>query len=133
MMSEGLGKLSFVLFLVGFHLTFLIQHSAGLDGMPRRIYEYADSAGWDLMNLISSIGAFVLGTSVLLTIINLVRSLKRGPIAGPGALTSRSFPIVPDRAATTARGCGLGRALRATISRFSCAPLCADPNRSHRA
>jgi cytochrome c oxidase subunit I len=82
-MSEGLGKVSFVLFFVGFHLTFLIQHSAGLDGMPRRIYEYGDSAGWDVQNLVSTIGAFVLATSILLTIINVVNSLKKGVIAGP--------------------------------------------------
>jgi cytochrome c oxidase subunit I len=83
MMSEGMGKVSFWLFLIGFHLTFLIQHSAGLDGMPRRIYEYSSDAGWHLMNLVSTIGAFVLATSVLLTVINLVRSLKGGAIAGP--------------------------------------------------
>jgi cytochrome c oxidase subunit I len=83
MMGETLGKFSFWLFLIGFHLTFLIQHSAGLDGMPRRIYEYSEGAGWNLMNLISSIGAFVLGFGVLLTIINLVRSLKVGAVAGP--------------------------------------------------
>jgi heme/copper-type cytochrome/quinol oxidase subunit 1 len=83
LMNEGLGKLSFWLFLIGFHMTFLIQHSAGLDGMPRRIYEYAESAGWSEMNLISSIGAFVLATSVLITILNMVRALKRGPVAGP--------------------------------------------------
>ena len=82
LMSEGLGKVSFVLFFVGFHLTFLIQHSAGLDGMPRRIYEYSND-DWTIMNLISTIGAFVLALSVLLTIINVVRSLKKGPIAGP--------------------------------------------------
>jgi cytochrome c oxidase subunit I len=83
MLSEGLGKVSFVLFLVGFHLTFLIQHSAGLDGMPRRIYEYSADAGWSFMNLVSTIGAFVLALSVLLTVINVVRSLKKGVIAGP--------------------------------------------------
>jgi cytochrome c oxidase subunit I len=83
MMSESLGKVSFWLFLIGFHLTFLIQHSAGLDGMPRRIYEYSSASGWHLMNLISTIGAFVIATSVLLTIINVVRSLKKGTVAGP--------------------------------------------------
>ena len=82
LMSEGLGKVSFVLFFIGFHLTFLIQHSAGLDGMPRRIYEYSND-DWTIMNLISTIGAFVLALSILLTIINVVRSLKKGPIAGP--------------------------------------------------
>jgi cytochrome c oxidase subunit 1 len=83
MMSESLGKVSFVLFFVGFHLTFLIQHSAGLDGMPRRIYEYSRASGWGWMNMISTIGAFVLALSVLLTVINVYRSLKKGPIAGP--------------------------------------------------
>jgi heme/copper-type cytochrome/quinol oxidase subunit 1 len=83
MLSEGLGKVSFWLFLIGFHMTFLIQHSAGLDGMPRRIYEYSAGAGWSFMNLFSTIGAFVLATSVLLTIINVARSLKKGTVAGP--------------------------------------------------
>jgi cytochrome c oxidase subunit I len=83
MMSEGMGKVSFWLFLIGFHWTFLIQHSAGLDGMPRRIYEYSPDAGWSFMNLFSTIGAFILALSILLTIINVTRSLKHGAIAGP--------------------------------------------------
>jgi cytochrome c oxidase subunit 1 len=83
LMSESLGRVSFVLFFVGFHLTFLIQHSAGLDGMPRRIYEYSAASGWGWMNMISSIGSWTLALGILLTVINLVRSLKHGPIAGP--------------------------------------------------
>ena len=61
MLSEGLGKLSFWLMLVGFHVTFLIQHSIGLDGMPRRVYEYPDVGHLELYNLISTIGSFILG------------------------------------------------------------------------
>ena len=83
MMDERLGKISFWFMLVGFHLTFLIQHSMGLDGMPRRIYEYNETAGWGFYNLVSTIGAFVLGIGVLLTMINLVRSINKGAIAGP--------------------------------------------------
>src|SRR5829696_3726154 len=83
MLSEGLGKVSFVFFFVGFHLTFLIQHSMGLDGMPRRIYEYTESSGWFTYNLISTIGAFLIAFGVLLTVINLVRSTKKGVKAGP--------------------------------------------------
>jgi cytochrome c oxidase subunit 1 len=83
MMSETLGKWSFGLVFVGFHTTFLIQHSAGLEGMPRRIYEYSKASGWWTYNLISTIGAFIIALGVLLTIINVVRSLKKGPIAGP--------------------------------------------------
>jgi cytochrome c oxidase subunit I len=82
MLSEGLGKVSFWLFLIGFHVTFLIQHSAGLSGMPRRVYEYPDRDGLPTYNLISTIGSFILATGVLLTVINVVRSIKRGPIAG---------------------------------------------------
>src|SRR5918998_495739 len=70
-------------FFVGFHVTFLIQHSMGLDGMPRRVYEYAQQSGWQTWNLISTIGAFMIAFGVLLTVINLVRSLKKGRVAGP--------------------------------------------------
>jgi cytochrome c oxidase subunit I len=83
MMSESLGKASFWLFLVGFHITFLIQHSAGLSGMPRRVYEYSDRDGLPIYNLISSIGSWILALGILLTIINLVRSVKAGAPAGP--------------------------------------------------
>jgi cytochrome c oxidase subunit I len=83
MLNESLGKVSFVLFFIGFHVTFLIQHSAGLDGMPRRIYEYYASSGWGWMNMISTIGAYLLAFSILLTVINVVRAMKKGPIAGP--------------------------------------------------
>jgi cytochrome c oxidase subunit I len=83
MLSDGLGKASFWTILVGFNLTFLVQHSAGLDGMPRRIFEYSDASGWEVYNLISTIGSFVLAVGILLTVINVVRSLKAGAVAGP--------------------------------------------------
>src|SRR6185503_10849612 len=83
MLSEGLGKASAILMFVGFQVTFLIQHSAGLDGMPRRAYEYSKESGWWTYNLISTIGSFIIAFSVLLTIINVVRSVKKGTIAGP--------------------------------------------------
>jgi cytochrome c oxidase subunit I len=82
MMSEKLGKVSFWLFLVGFHVTFLVQHSAGLSGMPRRVYEYTDTGHLALYNQISSAGSAILAIGVLLTVINLVRSVKAGAIAG---------------------------------------------------
>jgi len=82
MLSEGLGKASFWTILVGFNLTFLVQHSAGLDGMPRRIYEYSEGS-WTAYNLISSVGAFVLALGIMLTVINVARSLKVGRLAGP--------------------------------------------------
>src|SRR5271168_4371204 len=83
MLSEDLGKLSFYLMFVGFIVTFLIQHVIGLDGMPRRVYEYDNVGHLALYNLISTVGSFILGAGVLVTIINVVRSLKVGVVAGP--------------------------------------------------
>src|ERR1700729_2461814 len=83
MLSEGLGKLSFWLMFVGFLATFLIQHVMGLDGMPRRVYEYDNVGHLALYNLISTIGSFVLAAGVLATVVNVARSVKVGVIAGP--------------------------------------------------
>ena len=82
MPSEPLGRLSFWVMFVGFNLTFLIQHSAGLSGMPRRIYWYPRDAGWEVFNLISTIGSFMLGIGVMITLINLSLSYKKGQRAG---------------------------------------------------
>jgi len=97
MLSEKLGKPSFLFVFVGFHLTFLIQHSAGLSGMPRRIYEYSDT-NWTTYNLISTVGSDVLSIGVLLTIVNVALALRRGTVAGPDpwkANTLEWFPPSP--------------------------------------
>jgi len=83
MMNERLGKVSFVLTLGGFWITFLIQQSAGLSGMPRRVYEYADVNNLGTYNLISTVGSFILALGILLTIVNVVQSLRGGAEAGP--------------------------------------------------
>jgi cytochrome c oxidase subunit 1 len=83
MLDEGLGKLSFYLMFFGFLATFLIQHVIGLDGMPRRVYEYDNVGNLGLYNLISTIGSFILGAGVLATIVNVAKSVKSGVIAGP--------------------------------------------------
>jgi cytochrome c oxidase subunit 1 len=83
MLSEGLGKASCLLMFIGFNVTFLVQHAMGLDGMPRRVYEYQDVGHLHLYNLISTIGSFILALGILLTVINVLRSLKKGVKAGP--------------------------------------------------
>jgi cytochrome c oxidase subunit I len=83
LLDERLGKVSFWWMFIGFNMTFFVQHALGLSGMPRRIYTYAPGLGWSTYNLISTIGSFILGIGVLLTIINVARSLKVGRIAGP--------------------------------------------------
>jgi cytochrome c oxidase subunit I len=82
MFSEALGKLSFWTMFVGFNVTFLIQHAAGLSGMPRRIYDYSDELGVSAYNLISTIGSFILGIGVVMVVANLLWSAKRGRKAG---------------------------------------------------
>jgi cytochrome c oxidase subunit 1 len=83
MLSETLGKTSFWLMFIGFNLTFFVQHALGLSGMPRRVYTYPAGVGWSTYNLISTIGSFILGAGVLVTIANVARSLKHGAVAGP--------------------------------------------------
>src|SRR5690242_13440365 len=82
MMSERLGKVHFWLFLLGFHMTFDVMHIPGLLGMPRRIYTYEPGRGWDTLNLIISIGAFVQGIGILVFVANLVISYRNGAEAG---------------------------------------------------
>jgi cytochrome c oxidase subunit I len=83
MLSESLGKWSFAFMYIGINVTFLIQHSIGLDGMPRRVYEYDNVGNLALYNQISTVGSFILGLGVLVTIINVARSVKVGVVAGP--------------------------------------------------
>jgi cytochrome c oxidase subunit I+III len=79
MYDERLGRLHFWLFLVGYLLTFLPQYVLGYLGMPRRYYTYnADIAGWPELNLISTIGAFILGLGGLVWIYNMWKSLRSG-------------------------------------------------------
>ena len=82
MLSERLGKIHFWLFVLGFHMTFDVMHIPGLLGMPRRIYTYEPGRGWDTMNLIVSIGAFIQGIAVLVFVANLVVSYWKGDTAG---------------------------------------------------
>jgi cytochrome c oxidase subunit 1 len=81
--SERLGKISFWVMIVGFNATFFVQHALGLSGMPRRIYTYAPGLGWSTYNLISSIGSYILGFGILMSIVNFLWSLNHGKVAGP--------------------------------------------------
>ena len=82
LLSERLGRWHFWLFVVGFNLTFLPMHWAGMLGMPRRIYTYPADRGWDLWNLIASLGVPFQVLAVLVFLINVVISLRRGAEAG---------------------------------------------------
>jgi cytochrome c oxidase subunit I len=83
LLNESLGKWSFWVMFIGFNMTFFVQHALGLSGMPRRIYTYPADQGWSTYNLISTIGSFTLGAGILMTIVNITRSLTHGALAGP--------------------------------------------------
>ncbi|MQA16467.1 MAG: cytochrome c oxidase subunit I [Pseudonocardiaceae bacterium] len=80
MMDEPLGKLHFWATFIGFHLTFLVQHWLGNEGMPRRYSDYLPTDGFTALNTISTVGAFVLGASTLPFLWNLFKSYRYGPI-----------------------------------------------------
>ena len=81
MLSETIGRWSFWLMVIGFNLTFILQHFLGLAGMPRRVYTYPDLPGWGWMNMAATIGAFFMAASGLLFVWNLIRSLLHGETA----------------------------------------------------
>jgi cytochrome c oxidase subunit 1 len=91
LLSDRLGKLSFWLQFVGFLATFLIQHSLGLSGMPRRISTYHASTGWGIDNLISTVGAFILALGVVLTVANVLWSLRHGRRVGADPWTANTL------------------------------------------
>ena len=82
LMSEKVGRWNFWLMFVGFNVAFFPMHIAGLLGMPRRIATYPAGMGWDTLNLLSTVGAYLFAVGVLVGVINVIRSVRRGAPAG---------------------------------------------------
>ncbi len=80
MPGERLGKLHFWLTFIGFHLTFLVQHWLGNEGMPRRYADYLPTDGFTVLNAVSTAGAFLVGISTLPFLYNMWKSYKTGPV-----------------------------------------------------
>ena len=83
LLGERLARVHFVLMLVGMNLAFFPMHQLGLDGMQRRVADYPESSGYGDLNMVSTIGAFLIAASVLVFAVNFVRSMRRGRAAGP--------------------------------------------------
>ncbi|GHE19855.1 cytochrome ubiquinol oxidase subunit I [Halomonas urumqiensis] len=81
MPSESLGRLGFWLTFSGFNLTFLIMHWTGLLGMPRRIASYESAMGWDIYNLISSVGGFMMSAGIAVVLLDLALHGRFGRLA----------------------------------------------------
>jgi cytochrome c oxidase subunit I len=82
LLSERLGRWHFWLFVVGFNVTFLPMHWLGMMGMPRRIYTYPADRGWDFWNLVASLGVLFQAAAILVFLVNIMMSLRRGAPAG---------------------------------------------------
>jgi cytochrome c oxidase subunit 1 len=80
MLDERLGKLHFWLVFFGFHITFLVQHWLGVEGMPRRYADYLASDGFTTLNMISTVGSIVLGASTFVFFWNIYKTNKYAPM-----------------------------------------------------
>ncbi|MGH9511840.1 MAG: cytochrome c oxidase subunit I [Terriglobales bacterium] len=82
LLSETLGTWHFWLTVIGFNATFFIQHMLGVAGMPRRVWTYPALPHWQSFNMLSTVGAFILGISTLFLFWNFIWSRMHGEIAG---------------------------------------------------
>lgn len=78
MLNERLGRWGFWFFNIGFYVTFLPQYALGLMGMTRRIYTYSSGMGWDWLNFVSTVGAFMMGAGFLFIVADVVYSIPFG-------------------------------------------------------
>ncbi|WP_420837670.1 cytochrome c oxidase subunit I [Bacillus mesophilum] len=100
MLNEKMGKWTFWLFLIGFHLTFFIQHFLGLWGMPRRIFTFNEGQGLDAANAVSSVGALFMAVSTIILLINIIMtSIKNEKVGsdpwGDGRTLEWAIPSPP--------------------------------------
>ena len=83
LMSEKLGMLNFALLFIGANVTFFPMHWLGLDGMTRRIYTYMEASGWGDLNLLATVGSWIMAAGVVTLLINIIWSWRYGMPAGP--------------------------------------------------
>jgi cytochrome c oxidase subunit I len=81
-LNERWAQVQFWLFLIGMNLAFFPMHLMGLLGMPRRVYTFPADMGWNELNLMSTVGAFMIGLGVMVFLFNVIASLKNGQPAG---------------------------------------------------
>lgn len=90
-LNERIGKWHFWLMLIGFNLTFAPMHILGLNGMPRRIATYGDGLGWNYWNFVATLGSFVIAISMLVFLVNAIRSYRKGEPAGADPWDGRTL------------------------------------------
>jgi len=111
MLSETVGRWVFWLMFIGFNVAFFPMHLTGLRGMPRRVWTYPGGLGWDALNMVSTVGAYMLAAGVLLFLIDLLRRFRPSVAGGSGnpwdagtlewlpgdVYSTRSIPYVTSR------------------------------------
>jgi heme/copper-type cytochrome/quinol oxidase subunit 1 len=114
LLSERLGTIGFWLAFIGFNVAFLPMHLSGMRGMPRRVFTYAPGLGLDTLNLVSTVGAFILATGLFVVLWDAHSALCRLR-ALPGAVCEIPAAHRLDRRALSwahlrrIRGVGRGR------------------------
>ncbi|MBA2270453.1 MAG: cytochrome c oxidase subunit I, partial [Chthoniobacterales bacterium] len=112
-LSDRLGKIAFWFIFAGFNIAFLPMHFTGLRGMPRRVFTYPADLGFDLLNMMSTIGAFILGAGLAIVAWDIIRPKGKQPYAKrnlwnagtlewlpkmpPGSWSVRSIPEIDSR------------------------------------
>ncbi|MBA3349845.1 MAG: cytochrome c oxidase subunit I, partial [Actinobacteria bacterium] len=91
LLNERIGKVHFWLMIIGFNLTFGPFHVLGLLGMQRRVYRYAPGLGFDVWNLVATIGAFTIALSIVVFLANAIMTIKRGERAGADPWDARTL------------------------------------------
>ena len=126
MLDERLGKLHFWLVFIGFNLTFFPQHMLGLLGMPRRVYTYQAHGLWEVYNMISTIGSFVMAVGMLVFVVNVVQDDAQRPARRQRPVARRHARVVHDLAAAAVE---LRHACRTSRARGRCATCGAGSRR----
>ena len=90
-LNEKLGKINFWLMFIGMNIQFGPMHWLGMNGMPRRVYTYADNMGWEVSNLYATLGGFILALGILVFVINIFVSKKQNVISSADPWDGRTL------------------------------------------
>ena len=91
LLSERWGQWHFWLMFIGMNVTFGPMHLVGIDGMPRRVNAYDESMGWEAINQLETVGAFIIALSIAIFLINFFRSVRSGEVAGDDPWDGRTL------------------------------------------
>ena len=95
-LSDRLGKIAFWFIFAGFNITFLPMHFTGLRGMPRRVFTYPSGLGFDTLNMVSTVGAFILGIGIAIVTWDVIRPKRNDPVSEPNPWDAGTLEWLPE-------------------------------------